>query len=98
MAKLIDRLQHAWSAFTSDDQNRPTNRYDGNSYSSRPDRPRISFSNERTLVAGIYNKLAIDCVNVDINHTRHDQNGRFEDRIRDSALAKLFSVETNILS
>lgn len=96
MAKLIDRLQHAWSAFKSDDRNRPANRYDGNGSSTRPDRPRISFSNERTLVAGIYNKLAIDCVNVDINHTRHDQNGRFEDRIRDSALAKLFSVETNI--
>ena len=88
------RLQHAWNAFFNRD---PTG-YDkspGMSFSYRPDRPRLTRGNEKTIVNSIYNRIALDVSAVDIRHVRLDDNKRFLEEI-DSGLNNCLSLEANI--
>ena len=92
--KIGDRLKHAWDAF----RNRsPTGYYSdiGPSYSYRPDRPRFSRGNERSIVTAIYNRIALDVAAIDIKHARLDDNGRFSSVI-DDELNQCLTVEANL--
>lgn len=88
------RLKHAWNAFTNRD---PTGFYRsiGPGYSLRPDRPRLRRGNERSIVASVENRIALDVASVAIRHCRIDENGRFVEEI-DSDLNKCLSLEANI--
>ena len=81
---LSNRLYHAWNAFLNKD---PTSYYQnlGISYSNRPDRPRLSQGNERSIVTSIFNRIALDVASLTIQHVRLDGEGRFLDVI-DSVL------------
>ena len=69
------RLKHAWNAFFNRD---PTVYRDiGGSYSYRPDRPRFSRGNEKSIVTSVYNRIALDVAAINIQHVRLDENGRF---------------------
>lgn len=71
------RLKHAWNSFMSRD---PTNYYTSNigvGYSNRPDRPRFTRGNERSIVTSVYNRIALDVAAIDIKHTELDKNGRY---------------------
>lgn len=84
------RLKHAWNAFRNRD---PTP--SGYSYSYRPDRPRLSRGNNRSIVTSIFNRIAIDVASIDIKHCRLDENGRFMEVI-ESGLNNCLSLEANI--
>lgn len=88
------RLKHAWNAFTNRD---PTITYQslGPGYSSRPDRPRLSRGNERSIVTSIFNKIALDVAAVKITHCKLDKNGRYLEDI-DSGLNTCLNLEANI--
>lgn len=91
---LKDRLQHAWNAFRNRD---PT--YDFNSngatYTYRPDRPRLSRGNERSIVTAIYNRIALDVASLDIKHCRLNEDGGYIETIN-SKLNKCLTLEANI--
>lgn len=89
------RLLHAWNAFTSNKD--PTRAYMniGNGYGYRPDRPRFSMGNERSIVTSVFNRIALDVAAIDIKHVRLDKNGRFLETI-DSALNNCLSLEANL--
>lgn len=89
---LSTRLAHAWNAFTSRD---PT-RYiiTGPGYSSRPDRPRLTRGNEKSIATSIFNRIAIDVSAVNIKHCRLDKNGRYVEDI-DSGLNNCLNLEAN---
>lgn len=91
---LSDRLQHAWNAFMNKD---PTPYYQplGASYASRPDRPRFTRGNERTIATSVYNRIALDVAALDIKHCDLDKNGRITD-IRNSGLNTCLNLEANI--
>ena len=61
------RLKHAWNAFTSNKD--PTRAYMdiGSGYGYRPDRPRFSMGNERSIVTSVFNRIALDVAAIDIN-------------------------------
>lgn len=88
------RLRHAWDVFRNRE---PTYVYRdvGPGYSSRPDRPRLTRGNERTIVTSIYNRIALDVASININHCRMDENGRFLESM-DSTLNKCLNLEANI--
>lgn len=90
------RLKHAWNAFTNKD---PTGgsypRNDGMSYSYRPDRPRFSRGNERSIVTSVYNRIALDVASININHVRLDENDRFISIIP-SKLNECLTLDANI--
>lgn len=76
------RLKHAWNAFTDHNKD-PTSYYGspdlGLSYYSRPDRIRITGGNEKTMVASVYNRIALDVAAINIRHVRLDNNGRYSE-------------------
>lgn len=89
-----DRLYHAWNAFLNKD---PTSYYRtvGAGYSYRPDRPRLSQGNERSIVTSIFNRIALDVASLTFQHVRLDDEGRFLEVI-DSGLNECLTVEANI--
>ena len=91
---FLDRLQHGWNAFMNKD---PTNtlRDYGMSYSYRPDRPRLTRGNEKTIVTSVYNRIAIDIASIGIRHLRFDKNERFLETIN-SGLNNCLNLEANI--
>lgn len=89
------RLKHAWNAFIT---NRDPTRYIqslGPGFSSRPDRPRLSRGNERTIVTSIYNRIALDVAGISIKHCRLDDNGRYVSEVN-SGLNNCLNLEANI--
>ena len=89
---LSTRLVHAWNAFTSRD---PTQYIiTGPGYPSRPDRPRLSRGNEKSIATSIFNRIALDVSSVSIKHCRLDKNGRYVEDI-DSGLNNCLTLEAN---
>ena len=88
------RIQHAWNAFN---RRAPTSYQKdyGMSYGTRPDRTRLKFGNERSIISSIYNRIGIDVAAVSIQHVRIDQNGRFEEKIM-SHLNECLGTEANV--
>ena len=90
---VLDRLRHGWNAFMNRD---PTYAQDlGPSYYYRPDRPRFTRGNERSIVTSVYNRIALDASAITIQHVRLDENGRFLSTI-DSDLNKCLTLDANI--
>ena len=90
---LINRIQRGWNAFSNRD---PTNdRNDqGMSYFYRPDRPRFTRGNERSIVTSVYNRIALDASAINIQHVRLDDNGRFSSVI-ESGLNNCLTLDAN---
>ena len=91
---LVSRLKNSWNAFRNRD---PTMFYKepGMSYTYRPDRPRFSRGNERSIVTSVYNRIAMDAAAIDIRHCRLDENGRYINDI-DSRLNNCLTLEANL--
>lgn len=91
---LMNRLKASWNAFRNRD---PTMFYNepGMSYSYRPDRPRFSRGNERTIATSVFNKIAMDVAAVDIRHCKVDGNGRYIEDVN-SDLNQCLTLEANI--
>lgn len=94
-----DRLKHAWSVFRSNDSNTssiPQNYANyGYGTSIRPDRPRLRRTNERSIIASVYNRIAIDVAAVPIKHVRVDENDRYQETIK-SGLNECLNLSANI--
>jgi hypothetical protein len=91
---LKDRLQHAWNAFTNRD---PTENYKytgGYSSSYRPDRPRLSRGNERSIATSVFNRISMDVAAINISHCKVDENGRFLSYVN-SDLNNCITLEAN---
>ena len=92
---LVDRLQHGWNAFiNSRDPTIGVNSY-GTGYTYRPDRPRLTRGNERSIVTSVFNRIALDASSISIQHVMLDDNGRFLSVI-DSALNRCLNLSANL--
>lgn len=92
MPKFTDRLVHAWNAFMNKDPT-PDNGSYGVHY--RPDRPRLSRGNERSIVTAVINRIAMDAAAINLKHVRLDENGRYSHDMP-SSLNDCLSIEANI--
>ena len=92
MPSLKDRLIHSWNAFMNKD---PTRWDYGTSYPNRPDRIRTTRGNERTIITSVYNRISVDCSQIDIKHVQLDERGRYLETI-DSGLNNCFQLEANV--
>lgn len=90
---ISDRLQHAWNAFMGRD---PTPYYQdiGVGNYVRPDRPRFTRGNERSIATSVYNRISLDVSAINIQHVRLDENGRFKEQI-DSGLNRCLTLSAN---
>lgn len=89
------RLKHAWNVLVNNRD--PTNNYKdiGSGFYYRPDRPRLTRGNERSIVTSVYNRIALDVSSVNIQHVRLDDNGRFISVI-ESGMNNCLTLEANI--
>ena len=79
------RLMHAFNVFRYGDDRVYQTPPGTVSFSSRsPYRPRFSRGNERSIVASIYTRIAMDVAALTINHVRLDENGRYSETIKSS--------------
>lgn len=87
------RIKSAWNVFMNKN---PTKDYSyGYSYFYRPDRPRFSRGNERSIITAVYNRIALDVASVAIRHVRLDENGRYIEDMN-SGLNDCLTLEANV--
>lgn len=96
---FTDRLKHAWNVFKSRD---PTDYsrdyrqyYGGDAY--RPDysRPRFGSASDRSIIASIKNRIAVDAAQVVIQHVKLDDGDRYLETIN-SGLNYCLNTEANV--
>ena len=92
---LGSRLKHAWNAFTNNRDPTITYHDIGPGYSIRPDRPRFSRGNERTIITSILNRIALDAASIDLVHCKLDDSGRFVENVN-SKLHSCLTLSANI--
>ena len=93
MSAFTERIKKSWNVFIGRE---PVRMYDYAYGSSvRPDRPRLTRGNERSMVNSIYNRIAVDVASINIKHVVSDENGRY---IKDkkSGLNEVLTTEANI--
>lgn len=93
--KFSSRLQHAWNAFFNKDPTQYASVGFGTAAYNRPDRYRMSPSNKRSIVSAIYNRIAVDCSMIKLEHVKVDQNGRYQETVN-SGLNDCLTVKANI--
>ena len=89
------RFKRAWNVFVNNRDPTYWRSNLGYSYSHRPDRPRFTRGNERSIITAVYNRIALDVAEVVIQHVQLDAEGRF-DKVIDSGLNNCLNVEANI--
>ena len=91
--RLPERVKNGWNAFMNKD---PTSGYySGSSYSSRPDRVRLTRGNERSIITSIFNRIAIDVEQIGFKHCTLDDNSRFKSEMK-TGLNTCLTLEANL--
>ena len=93
--EVSSRLKHAWNAFINNRDPTASYRDIGPGYSYRPDRPRLTRGNERSIITSVYNRIALDVAANDIRHVKLDEDDRFSEII-DSGLNNCLALDANI--
>ena len=87
------RLKNAWNAFMNRDP--PVGSYvsyGGSSYN--PYRTRMSRGNEKSFIAPIFTKIAMDCASISLQHVRVDSSGNYIETV-DSKLNRCLTLCAN---
>lgn len=87
------RLKNAWNAFMNRDP--PVGRYvtyGGSSYN--PYRTRLTRGNEKSFIAPIFTKIAMDCASISLFHVKVDSEGNYVETI-DSKLNQCLTLSAN---
>lgn len=89
----LGQLKHAWNVFMTLDNRDVFESV--THYGARPDRIRNRHSSEKSIIASIYNRIAIDVADIVIKHVRLDEQGRFAEEYN-SGLHQCLTVSPNI--
>ena len=96
MPSFTDRVKSAWNAFNGRDyfSSRPyVDIGSGSSY--RPDRSRIFFTADSSIVKAISTRIAIDVAATTLEHVRIDEERNYQETI-DSSLNECLTLSANI--
>lgn len=93
---LGSRIKNAWNAFFNKDPTTNNRRYFSYGSSMRPDRPRLTRGNDRSIITSVINRIAIDAASIDIRHCRLDDNGRYLEDMNPSGINKCLNLEANL--
>lgn len=90
---MIDRLQHAWSAFRS--VNYKTTPFTGGSiYPGH--KMRVGSYSRSKFAGALFNRIALDVAMTEFQHVKVDEKTDDHEPMPKSGLTKMFSVEANI--
>ena len=93
LEEFRSRLYHAWNAFNQNGNYKTVYRDIGPSI-SRPSRTRLAYTSEKSSIASMCNRIAIDVASTSLKHVRVDDNGRYVTDI-DSKLNRCLVREAN---
>ena len=88
-------LIHSWNIFNNREPTKNKDYYSRYSNSVKPDRIKLSRGQERSVINSIYNRIAVDCASVKIEHCKVDENDRYVSSIK-SGLNNCLNLEANI--
>lgn len=92
--KIGTKFKNAVNAFLNNKD--PTMRWNsGYGHVYRPDRPRVSGRNERSIVTAIFNRIALDVAALKIVHCKVDEDGNYTGTIN-STINNCFNLEANL--
>lgn len=95
MAEPISkRFKNAWNAFNGRD---PTSEYKydiGIASYRNPDKMRLNYSSIKTIVAPIYNRMAMDVAQCRFEHIKTNDNGRYEEQMK-TGLNNCLNISAN---
>ena len=90
---LSSRLKNAWNAFMNRDP--PVSSYvTYGGFSYNPYRTRLTRGNEKSFIAPIFTKIAMDCASISLLHVRIDSEGNYVETI-DSKLNQCLTLSAN---
>lgn len=89
---LGSRIKNAWNIFRN---KTPVMSYDYAGSYYRPDRPRFSRGNERTIVTSVFNRIALDVSALNVRECKMDDNDRLIEYMN-TDLDKCLTLEANI--
>ena len=91
---VFSRMKAAWNLFTGRDPVKDRTYYGmGSSY--RPDRVRLSMTNERSIVTSVLNRISMDAAAIDIRHVKLDKEKRYLEDV-ESDLNTCLTLEANL--
>lgn len=90
---LTTRFKNAWNVFFGNDSFKRKDT--GPGFYTRPDRLKIIRGFDSTIIASIYNRIAVDVASIDFHHVKLDDNDRFVSIVKDR-LDNCLSLEANI--
>lgn len=92
----LTRFRNAWNAFLGRDPTKSVPQYgmySGNY--TRPDRTKLSYGNDKSIITAIYNRIALDVSNISIRHVRVDDNDQYLGTIQ-SPLNTCLTLDANL--
>lgn len=90
------RFKNSWNAFLNRDEKEEVRWIQGEiSYGRKPDRNRLRYVNQKSIIAPIYNRIATDVASLTINHVKLDDNKRFKEIIY-SDLNECLTLSANL--
>lgn len=96
---IRERFSKAWNAFIAKDKRGDaeyiTSPSMGYTTTYREDKRRLRLGSERTIIASIYNRIAVDVAAINLQHCRVDQNGKYLEPIK-SELNQCLRLSANI--
>jgi Phage portal protein len=98
LSKFTDRIRHAWNAFVFMNQNYQsiaTSGELGPVATYRPERPRLRYVGDKTIIAAIYTRIANDAASIPIRHVKLNDNSLYQEDMS-SGLNDCLTVSANI--
>jgi len=96
---IRERFSSAWNAFKAKEKKGDAEYIAspnlGYVTTHREDRNRLRLGSERSIIASIYNRIAVDVAAINLQHARVDQNGKYLSPI-DSELNNCLRLSSNI--
>lgn len=96
---IRERFSNAWNAFRAKEKRGDAEYITSPGYNyvttHREDRTRLRIGSERSIIASIYNRIAVDVAAINLQHCRVDRNGKYIEPI-DSGLNDCLRSSANI--
>lgn len=96
---IRERFSNAWNAFVAKDKRGDAEYITSPGYgyttTYREDRNRLRIGSERSIIASVYNRIAVDVAAINLQHCRVDRNGKYLEPI-DSNLNDCLRLSSNI--
>lgn len=97
MASLAHRFRSGWNAFLGRDPTKERELTSGQvyGYSTRPYRVSYNLNNQRSVVASVYNRIAVDVSQISMIHAKLDDQNHYSETV-DSSLNRCLTLEANV--